>query len=103
MPGPRHDPAEKTMPQGLLTPHGYDQCEFTPAQAPRDYARPRKSHGPDEERRHLRAVSAAIGDGETPGKAQRPLAPPLSPAPSPRWDNDNDSGPADGASRLYRE
>ncbi|MFG1461626.1 hypothetical protein V5F77_01910 [Xanthobacter sp. DSM 24535] len=103
MPGPRHFPAGKAMPNGLPAPHGYDQCEFTPDQAPRDYARPRKLRGPDEERRHLRSVSAAIGEtgGADMSSPKSTVLPSYARRADARWDNDGD--PVDGSSRLYRE
>ena len=76
------------------TPHGYDQCEFSPEQCTRDFARSRRPREADEERRLLRLADAAIGD-ETGRDAQG------TPAPA-QWDAD-DTTVIDGSSRLYRD
>jgi hypothetical protein len=72
-------------------PHGYDQSEFAPEQADRDFGRMRRSREADEERRHLRLADAAIG-GRTRHVEQG----------EEKWDTDDELR-VDGASRLYKD
>ncbi|TCT03920.1 hypothetical protein [Aquabacter spiritensis] len=75
----------------LSSPHGYDQPEFGPALAPRDYKRPRP--GADDERRRLRDADAAMqGGAARPNEVQN----------NEKWDDEDDEG-STSASRLYRE
>ena len=77
----------------LSSPHGYDQPEFTPAQAPRDYRRSRP-HDADEERSRLRRLQQ---DLEAPAAEVSPSAPGA-------WDLDAATEADDmPSSRLYRD
>lgn len=75
------------------SPHGYDQPEFDPSQAPRDYRRLR-AHGPDEERRRLRLAQEGLDDaGNT-----------VLPSRAEVWDQEEASNAGDAPpSRLYRD
>ncbi len=76
------------------SPQGYDQPEFEPAAAARDYRRQRE-HGPDDERRRLRNASAAM-DGEGP-QTEGPHI-----KKDEKWDED-DAMTSPPVSRLYRD
>lgn len=79
-------------PAGAV-PHGYDQCEFSPEQCTRDFARPRRPREADEERRQLRMADAAIGEGQSESAGGNV---------DEKWDAED--GPSvNGASRLYRD
>ncbi|OYY08515.1 MAG: hypothetical protein B7X76_07490 [Azorhizobium sp. 39-67-5] len=75
------------------SPHGYDQPEFSPAQAPRDYRRSR-THAPDEERSRLRRLQQEL---DAPAAEASPSA-------SAAWDTDAPTETNDTpSSRLYRD
>ena len=78
------------------SPNGYDQPEFGPKQAPRDYPKARKTeHGAENERHHLRTADAAMEGNLPPSK-------PADDAASGRWDQDDDR-PIDPSRRLYKD
>lgn len=75
------------------SPHGYDQPEFDPAQAPRDYKRTRV-HGPDEERRHLRRVQEELDEAVVAAPASK----------DEPWDTEETGADtATPSPRLYRD
>lgn len=80
--------------QQMSSPHGYDQPEFEPGLAPRDYKRVRH-HEADAERRHLREVEAAM-DGPDPQDSA------IGAKRGEKWDEDENSE-APPVSRLYRD
>lgn len=78
----------------MSSPHGYDQPEFEPGQAPRDFKRVRH-HEPDDERRRLRNADADM-EGASAGSETPPVE------KSEKWD-DEDIRQVSFARRLYRD
>ncbi|MEP9376467.1 hypothetical protein ABLE91_07140 [Aquabacter sp. CN5-332] len=79
--------------QQMSSPHGYDQPEFEPGVAHRDYKRGRQ-HEADAERRHLREVEAAM-DGPDPHDSASGAK------KGEKWDKDENIDTP--VSRLYRD
>jgi len=76
-------------------PTGYDQLEFDPKQAPRDFER-KPSRAADDERTRLRAADAAM-------EGDQHAADPSANSVSEKWDLDDDDSPIDTSRRLYKD